>query len=180
MTNSNHPPPSTFHEKLNRLFDEQLDPHRKQYTNAQIVARINAFGGVTITESYLSLLRSGKRPEPRLSVVEAIAKAFGVSATYFLSEPPTDAVSAEERLRQMVAEHPELAGQAELLLAFKSAGVTRVGARGAQFTDEGRRSFTRLVQTVGRLPENAVDAVLRVAEVMADTTSNPPKNDDAR
>jgi hypothetical protein len=98
--------------------------------------------------------------------VEAIARAFDVPTTYFLPSPAGGG-EVEAQLRALVADNPALADQVELLLTMANVGVTRIGARGTQFTDRGRRALTRLIQAAGRLSEPEVDAVLRVAEVMA-------------
>jgi transcriptional regulator with XRE-family HTH domain len=159
-------PRPDFRERLNRLYDERTDANGKPYTNARIVQLINSSGLATVTEAHMSNLRNGKGPEPRLNLVEAIAHAFGVPATYFLAGPASDS-EVEAQLRALVADNPALADQVELLLTMAQVGVTRIGARGTQFTDRGRRAFTRLIQAAGRLSEPEVDAVLRVAEVMA-------------
>lgn len=170
-----------FTRKLNQLYDEQRDPGGKCYTNAEIAARVNKSGTAAITEAYLSLLRNGKRPEPRLSVADAIARAFGVSPSYFLPDepdpPPTSMNDAETQLRELVRDNPALASQVDLLLTMSRAGVGRIGARGTQFTDEGRRAFTRVILAAGRLSEPKLHAVLNVAEVMADETASEPSDE---
>ncbi|MEU6074698.1 hypothetical protein [Micromonospora sp. NPDC047074] len=148
------------------MYDERRDADGRHYTNARVVQLINASGLATVTEAYMSNLRNGKGPEPRLNLVEAIARAFGVPTTYFLSGPAGDS-EVEAQLRALVADNPALADQVELLLTMAHVGVTRIGARGTRFTDHGRRALTRLIQAAGKLSEPEVDAVLRVAEVMA-------------
>ncbi|MGK5521942.1 hypothetical protein ACSNN9_21660 [Micromonospora sp. URMC 107] len=159
-------PRPDFRERLNRLFDERRDAAGKPYTNARVVQLVNGSGLATVTEAYMSNLRHGKGPEPRLNLVEAIARAFEVPTTYFLASPGNDS-DVEAQLRALVADNPALADQVELLLTMAQVGVTRIGARGTQFTDRGRRALTRLIQAAGKLSETEVDAVLRVAEVMA-------------
>ena len=52
--------------------------------------------GYSLSDAYISQLRTGKARTPSFRTVEAIARAFDVSVTYFLSNPEEDL----ERVRQ--------------------------------------------------------------------------------
>jgi transcriptional regulator with XRE-family HTH domain len=166
-----------FHDRLNALFDQYVHSDGRRYTNAEITEKINTSAtGVTVTEAYLSMLRHGKRPEPRLGVAKAIASAFGAPQTYFLEDdaepvglPNEDDVEAQ--LRALVADNPAVAEQVDLLLTLRKAGVRNFRARGTMSDDHGLQSLIRLISAAVALSPKEREAVVQVAEVMAETPS---------
>ncbi|MGW0036301.1 helix-turn-helix domain-containing protein [Gordonia sp. NPDC003376] len=79
----------SFSDKLCRLFDTVRDQNGQPYTGKRIAARANALG-YSVSDAYISQLRTGKARTPSFRTVEGIARAFEVSVTYFLSNPEQD------------------------------------------------------------------------------------------
>lgn len=85
----------SFAEKLAQLFEHSRDQNDHPYTGKRIAAKANALG-YSLSDAYISQLRTGKARTPSFRTVEAIARAFEVSITYFLADPDEDL----ERARQ--------------------------------------------------------------------------------
>jgi len=68
-------------QRLNDLFTCTSAPGGRVWTNPEMVAQLAA-RGVQVTPAYLSMLRRGKRENPRLAVMAGLAKVFGVPTAY--------------------------------------------------------------------------------------------------
>jgi transcriptional regulator with XRE-family HTH domain len=80
-------PGVNFAERLNRLFELVLAPDGKPYTNEAVVNALAAReDGLTISKGYLSELRNGKKLNPTLRHIEALADFFGVDPAYFVAD----------------------------------------------------------------------------------------------
>ncbi|EMF02501.1 helix-turn-helix transcriptional regulator [Streptomyces mobaraensis NBRC 13819 = DSM 40847] len=109
--------------RLNYLF-ANMHPPGAPYTNAHVAEEISRgteeYGGVTLTEQYLSMLRNGKRANPSPDVLRALAKFFAVPVGYLmgdLSAPQTARV--EEEVRFLVA----MRDQRVRAIALRSVGL---------------------------------------------------------
>jgi transcriptional regulator with XRE-family HTH domain len=85
----------SFAEKIGYLFEHSRDENGIRYTGKKIAEKANRLG-YSLSDAYISQLRTGKARTPSFRTVEAIARAFDVSVTYFLSNPDEDL----ERVRQ--------------------------------------------------------------------------------
>lgn len=74
----------TLAEKLTRLFQTVRSPDGDEYTYGEVVAGINARDIAKTSDTYLCDLRIGKKDNPRIKQIEAIADFFGMPVTYFL------------------------------------------------------------------------------------------------
>jgi transcriptional regulator with XRE-family HTH domain len=73
--------------RLSHLFTTVLPPGKKAYTPADIANAINQAAGERITSgTYIWQLKTGRRDNPTIRLVNALARAFGVSPVYFLDE----------------------------------------------------------------------------------------------
>jgi transcriptional regulator with XRE-family HTH domain len=86
---------TSFAEKLGYLFEHSRDENGLPYTGKKIAERANGLG-YSLSDAYISQLRTGKARTPSFRTVEAIARAFEVSVTYFLANPDEDL----DRVRQ--------------------------------------------------------------------------------
>ena len=66
------------------------------YTGKRIAERANSLG-YSLSDAYISQLRTGKARTPSFRTVEAIARAFGVSVTFFLTDPDEDSDRAQRQ-----------------------------------------------------------------------------------
>ncbi|WP_078653760.1 helix-turn-helix domain-containing protein [Streptomyces catenulae] len=113
----------TLADRLGRLFTH-MHPPGAPYTNAHVADEISGdpeqFGGVRLTEQYLSMLRNGRRSNPSPEVLRALAKFFGVPAGYLLgdlSQPQAERV--EEEVRFLAA----MRDQRVRAIALRSVGL---------------------------------------------------------
>ncbi|MDW6065276.1 helix-turn-helix transcriptional regulator [Streptomyces sp. FXJ1.4098] len=97
---------SPLARRLNYLF-ATMHPPGAPYTNAHVAEAISGgdeYGGVSLTEQYLSMLRNGKRTNPSPDVLRALAKFFAVPVGYLLGDlSPSQAERVEEEVRFLVA-----------------------------------------------------------------------------
>jgi transcriptional regulator with XRE-family HTH domain len=105
MTTIDLPDTLTFADRLNELFDTVRDENGIPYTGKKIASKANDLG-YTLSDAYISQLRTGKAKTPSFRTVEAISRAFGISVTYFLSDPDEDLQRVEQQREyvQMAAE----------------------------------------------------------------------------
>ncbi|WP_224388943.1 XRE family transcriptional regulator [Pseudonocardia sp. ICBG1293] len=78
----------TLAEKINQAFESIHPPGRKPYTNREVVRWLaeNKFDDdSTISETYLSLLRSGERRNPTVRHLQALSRFFELPEEYFIS-----------------------------------------------------------------------------------------------
>jgi transcriptional regulator with XRE-family HTH domain len=121
-----------FTARLNRLFETVRSDDGKPFTNAEIVARM-VTSGYQVTAGYISQLRSGLRRRPSITHIEGLARAFGVSASYFFEETiPSDG-------------HAGVDGPISTIV---DADVKLMAMRTAQLSDEGRRQALLLVDKI--------------------------------
>ncbi|MFI8440147.1 helix-turn-helix domain-containing protein [Streptomyces rochei] len=79
----------SFADKLNHLFQTVTNPETgKRYTNAEVARAIS------VSESAISQLRTGAKPNPTYTTVERLAGHFHVKEQYFFSD--YDAEEAEK------------------------------------------------------------------------------------
>lgn len=101
--------------KLNKLFDTMHPRGVPPVTNYAAAKGIEEKTGVSITAQYLGQLRAGKKRNPTIQHLRAIAAYFGVSARYLMEPGPS----------------PDIESQLEVLRILRDAGVRNIAARAA-------------------------------------------------
>ncbi len=134
LTNSSGTPVRTLAEKLNHLFETVIPAGRGPYSSEE-VARAITEGGVSISGSYIWLLRRGQRDNPTLRHVEGLARFFGVPPAYFFDDRVADEVNAELRL----------------LVALRDSQVQRVALRSAGLSAQSLSSIAEVIERVREL-----------------------------
>jgi ESX-1-secreted protein regulator len=109
--------------RLNYLF-ANMHPPGSPYTNAHVAEEISRntdeYGGVTLTEQYLSMLRNAKRANPSPDVLRALAKFFAVPVGYLLGDlSESQAERVEEEVQFLVA----MRDQRVRAIALRSVGL---------------------------------------------------------
>lgn len=127
---------SDFAERLNRLFDAVRGPDGRPYTNDAVIAAIQVAGGATISRGYLSELRSGKKDNPTLRAIVALAAFFGVDPAYFVA----DSAAAESG-----------AAELELVRAMRDAEVRNLAMRASRLSPAELDVITTMIDKVGQL-----------------------------
>lgn len=104
------PRPRTVAEKLTRLFEVLHPVGARELSTREVARRVKEQGG-SISPTYVSELKNGKKSNPSLEQIKWLAAAFGVSAGYFTDDEVAERVDEElDRL----ASHQENRQLAEL------------------------------------------------------------------
>lgn len=122
--------PRSLAEKINHLFDTIRRPDGTPHSNDEVAVAMADGDGPTISGSYLWLLRKGERDNPTKKHLEALAKFFDVSPSYFFDEDESEAIAAELLLLRSLAD----------------AGVKRVATRLGGLSDDSLSDIARLVE----------------------------------
>ncbi|MEU4245729.1 helix-turn-helix transcriptional regulator [Actinoplanes sp. NPDC026619] len=127
--------PFSVAEKLDRLFTRIRENGRNEFTYSAVAKAIQEQQGVSISHTYIWQLRTGRRENPTIQHLSAIAKFFGVPVAYFLNDRETSKVESE----------------LELLSAIREAGVTEIALRAAALTADSRETISHMVRKVWEL-----------------------------
>lgn len=94
--------PRTLHGQITWLF-ETIKPRveGQRYCDTRTFFAKEVAHHLGVSESYVSQLKKGKKPNPTKDVLEGIASFFGVPAAYFLSDP-AEAARIEASIRYEV------------------------------------------------------------------------------
>ena len=77
--------PTKVSERLTFLVEETRRPDGRRWTLSYLADQLTELGQTT-TKQYLGYLLDGRRENPSLALVEALADVFGVPAAYFTSD----------------------------------------------------------------------------------------------
>jgi transcriptional regulator with XRE-family HTH domain len=122
-------------EKLDRLFTRIRENGLNEYTYSAVAKAIQEQQGLSISHTYIWQLRTGRRENPTIQHLAALAKFFGVPVAYFLNDQETAKVESE----------------LELLSALREAGVTEIALRAAALTADSRETISHMVRKVWEL-----------------------------
>jgi transcriptional regulator with XRE-family HTH domain len=135
-------PPRTLADKLDYLFRTVRLKGRGEYTYREVAQAINdAPDDVTISASYLWQLRRGDKNNPTIKHIEALARFFGVPASYFLDDE-----SAEE-----------ITAQLQLLAAMRDSDVREIALRASDLSSPALKMIKNVVENTRQiegLPDN--------------------------
>jgi transcriptional regulator with XRE-family HTH domain len=139
MQQAADPPGESFAERLDWLFRNVLDPVTSKPYSVRHVAAALTERGCKISHTHLNNLRNGEAPDPRHSVVEAIAAFFGRPAAFL-----TKSVSDDD--------------QRDLVHAMSDPLIKQVAMRlvDARLSEEGHAAVVAMIEQV-RLLEAAAD-----------------------
>ena len=118
--------------KLDRLFRQARPAGRAEPSYMSVAEAIRADQGVPISHTYIWQLRTGRRDNPTVQHLTALATYFGVPVAYFLDDEQTRRVDA----------------QLDLLRTLSDAGVTEIALRAADVSPRGRDTITELIRKV--------------------------------
>ena len=129
-------------DKLNHLFETVRNPATgRRYTNAEVSRAIREAGGPdgpTVSESAISQLRSGAKPNPTVKTVEALARHFNVTSQYFF--PDFDAEESEKIRASM-----------ELIAAVGDSKVRGLALRANGLSAGSLKMITAVIEQARRL-----------------------------
>ncbi|MFK4227085.1 helix-turn-helix domain-containing protein [Streptomyces sp. NPDC019890] len=121
-------------DKLNHLFRTVVPAGRGPFSVEEVAKAITETG-VSISGSYIWLLRKGQRDNPTLRHLTALAKFFGVPPAYFFDDEVTADVNAE----------------LGLLVALRDTGVQMVALRAAGVSPKSLASIKEVIERVREL-----------------------------
>ena len=127
-------------EKLDRLFRQIRAPGQAEFSSMAVAEAIRAEQGVSISHTYIWQLRTGRRVNPTVAHLTALANFFGVPVAYFLDD----------------AEARRVDDQLELLRTLRDAQVTEIALRAADVSESSREIISEMVRKVWEL-ENPRD-----------------------
>lgn len=122
----------SFAARLNRLIAEHEAKTGVTLSLSQFMRDFQQTTGMTLSKGYLSELRNGLAPEPRLDLVRALARYFGVSPHYFLGD-------GAETARQDLAD------------ALRHAGANQLGLRAAGLSETSIRHIAQIIDNIRAL-----------------------------
>ena len=108
------PMSATLPERIDRLFRNQLSPRGREYTYREVAAAVTGQNGTTFSPAYLWQLRTGAKDNPTMRHLEALARFFQVSPSYFFDDELTEFPDAD--IRQLVASRNETVRQMTVTL----------------------------------------------------------------
>jgi transcriptional regulator with XRE-family HTH domain len=126
----------TLADKLDYLFRTVRPKGRGEYTYREVAQAINdAPDGTTISASYLWQLRRGDKDNPTIKHIEALAKFFGVPASYFLDDETTG----------------QIAEQLELLAAIRDNDVREIALRVSDLSDAAMHMIRNVIENTRQI-----------------------------
>ncbi|MEC3982692.1 helix-turn-helix domain-containing protein [Amycolatopsis sp. H20-H5] len=110
----------TFAEKLSALIDSVRADDEAPHSYRELSAAIERADGPAMSPAYLQQLATGKRINPKIHYVEALARLFGVPVTYFFDdnesqEPEPNVSGGEARLMAMRAQELSPQGRRQVM-----------------------------------------------------------------
>ncbi|GID28500.1 helix-turn-helix domain-containing protein [Paractinoplanes brasiliensis] len=115
-------------EKLDRLFRQ----HKPEPSYMAVAEAVRSGQGVAISHTYIWQLRTGRRDNPTVAHLTALATYFGVPVAYFIDDEQTRRID----------------DQLQLMQTIRAAGVTEIAMRAADISPRGRDLISELIQKV--------------------------------
>jgi transcriptional regulator with XRE-family HTH domain len=131
----------TLAEKLDYLFKTVHPKNRGEYTYEEVAQAIQESGGPTISASYVWTLRKGKKDNPTMKHLEALAGFFGVVPAYFFNDELSERIAA----------------QLALLASMRDNNVREIALRASGLsaeTLEAIKGFLERARTLEGLPDD--------------------------
>lgn len=127
--------PPSLATKINRLFDTMRRPGDAALSNAAAAELITEKTGVPISAAYIWQLRTGRKTNPTVAHLQAVAEFFGVPPSYLI-DPVVD---------------PKIEAQLELLQSLRDTGVLDLAMRASGLTAESLQSLRTMVDQARRI-----------------------------
>jgi transcriptional regulator with XRE-family HTH domain len=161
-TDSSTPATSrTFAQKLDHLFRTIHPGNRGEYTYDEVAQGIQEIGE-SISGAYVWMLRTGRRGNPTMRHVRALARFFGVSPVYFFDD----------------AEAAQIDTELDVLAALRDAGVRRIALRASVLQPNLQAAVGDLIDRLLESQESAQEQPpmngTRDAVSSVDTPTEPP------
>lgn len=116
--------------RLEQLYENVHPEGRGPFSDEEVAARALERGGVELSRAYIQQLRRGRRVNPTVKALEAIAAAFDVPVSFFFN----DVDPREARQDRALA------------IAVEDDAVRDIALRSARLTPEGVRALSALLR----------------------------------
>nr|WP_205862700.1 helix-turn-helix domain-containing protein [Planosporangium thailandense] len=126
---------------MDRLFTQIHARDQAEYTYTAVAEAIREQQGISISHTYIWQLRTGRRDNPTIQHLTALATFFGVPVAYFLDD----------------VESRRIDGQLELLGTLRDAKVTEIALRAADISPSTRETVAEIIRKLWEL-ENPASA----------------------
>lgn len=125
--------------KLNKLFSTVRRDDGTEHGNEEVANWCRDRTGETFSRTYLWQLRAGKRSNPTLRHLEALAAFFDMPLAYF---------GDDEQARRLQQE-------LDLLAALRDSNVKRVALRAVELSQHGTDAVLDLIDEIRRREDDA-------------------------
>lgn len=125
----------TLAAKLDKLFTTMRRKGAAEPSNATVAAAITEQLGVPISHTYIWQLRTGRRDNPSIQHLTALATYFGVPVAYFLDDEESTRIERD----------------LELLATLRENGVTDIALRAADLSQDSRDAVSDLITRLLKL-----------------------------
>jgi transcriptional regulator with XRE-family HTH domain len=129
----------TLAEKIDILFQTVRRPNRDMFSNDEVATACREATGESFSATYLWQLRTGRRDNPTMRHLEALAQFFEVPVAYFFDDDQSSAIARE----------------LELLGVLRDAGVRSVALRALTLSPEGIDTLNDMIDVLVRHEEKA-------------------------
>lgn len=129
----------TLAEKIDILFQTVRRPNRDMFSNDEVATACREATGESFSATYLWQLRTGRRDNPTMRHLEALAQFFEVPVAYFFDDDQSTAIARE----------------LELLGVLRDAGVRNVALRALTLSPEGIDTLNDMIDVLVRHEEKA-------------------------
>ena len=129
----------TLAEKIDILFHTVRRPSREMFSNDEVATACREATGESFSATYLWQLRTGRRDNPTMRHLEALAQFFEVPVAYFFDDDQSTAIARE----------------LELLGVLRDAGVRNVALRALTLSPEGIDTLNDMIDVLVRHEEKA-------------------------
>jgi transcriptional regulator with XRE-family HTH domain len=119
---------------LDLLFRTSHAAGQPEPSYQEVADAIAAAGGPTVGGAYLYMLRTGRRTNPRVELLTALARYFHVPAAYFFED-------------EMAA---DIAEQLRLLSAIRDSDVRQMALRTYGLSPESRQALAGMIEQLRR------------------------------
>ena len=122
-------------DKLDRLFQRVRPAGQGEYSHSAVAEAIREQQGISVSHTYIWQLRTGRRDNPTIQHLTALATFFGVPVAYFLDDEESRKIDSE----------------LELLAALRDTGVTEIALRAADLSPSSRETISQMILKVWEL-----------------------------
>jgi transcriptional regulator with XRE-family HTH domain len=132
---TDEPAPDTLAGRLDLLFRTRHAAGQPEVGYQDVADALAAAGGPSVGGAYLYMLRTGRRTNPRVELLVALARYFQVPASYFIDD----------------AAASEITEQLELLAALRDNDVQQLALRTQGLSAGSRQALTGMIEQLRRM-----------------------------